>query len=169
MTLHKLRIAWSVFWGLACVLLIVLWVRSYVYSDALSGPISKTKRLFVSSLAGAVQCRLDERKWNNPISFRPWSIRTEAVAHFQKMSDELYNAQATLGSPPKKTRIDFTWQVGLLGSTLFLPYCLLVLPTATTAVLPWIYRTRLRFTLRTLLIATTLIAVVLVAVIWVAR
>src|SRR3954452_16583681 len=25
----KLRIAWSVFWGVACVLLIVLWVRSY--------------------------------------------------------------------------------------------------------------------------------------------
>ena len=26
---RKLRIAWSVFWGLAAVLLIVLWVRSY--------------------------------------------------------------------------------------------------------------------------------------------
>jgi hypothetical protein len=29
MRFRKLRIAWSVFWGLACVLLIVLWVRSY--------------------------------------------------------------------------------------------------------------------------------------------
>jgi hypothetical protein len=27
--LRKLRIAWSVFWGIACVLLIGLWVRSY--------------------------------------------------------------------------------------------------------------------------------------------
>ena len=29
MRFRKLRIAWSVFWGLAAVLLIVLWVRSY--------------------------------------------------------------------------------------------------------------------------------------------
>jgi hypothetical protein len=29
MRFRKLRIAWSVFWGLNGVLLIVLWVRSY--------------------------------------------------------------------------------------------------------------------------------------------
>src|SRR5215208_6728481 len=29
MRFRELRIAWSVGWGLACVLLIVLWVRSY--------------------------------------------------------------------------------------------------------------------------------------------
>ena len=29
MRFRKLRIAWSVVWGIACVLLIVLWVRSY--------------------------------------------------------------------------------------------------------------------------------------------
>jgi hypothetical protein len=29
MTFRKLRIAWSVFWGVACVLMVVLWVRSY--------------------------------------------------------------------------------------------------------------------------------------------
>ena len=29
MRYRKLRIAWSVGWGIACVLLIVLWVRSY--------------------------------------------------------------------------------------------------------------------------------------------
>ena len=33
MRFRKLRIAWSVFWGLACVLLIVLWVRSYWFFD----------------------------------------------------------------------------------------------------------------------------------------
>src|SRR5436305_11153039 len=26
---RKLRIAWSVFWGVACVLLVLLWARSY--------------------------------------------------------------------------------------------------------------------------------------------
>ena len=33
MRFRKLRIAWSVVWGLACVLLIALWVRSYWYWD----------------------------------------------------------------------------------------------------------------------------------------
>src|SRR5690242_1720825 len=32
---RKLRIAWSAFWGLAFVLLMVLWVRSYSRLDAL--------------------------------------------------------------------------------------------------------------------------------------
>ena len=33
MRYRKLRIAWSVFWGLACVVLVVLWVRSYSGTD----------------------------------------------------------------------------------------------------------------------------------------
>src|SRR4051794_2870734 len=33
MRFRKLRIAWSMFWGLACVLLIVLWVRSYWWNE----------------------------------------------------------------------------------------------------------------------------------------
>ncbi len=35
MRFRKLRIAWSVFWGLAAVLLVVLWVRSYWWVDQL--------------------------------------------------------------------------------------------------------------------------------------
>src|SRR6476661_3879782 len=35
MRFRKLRIAWSVFCGIACVLLIVLWVRSYWVRDYL--------------------------------------------------------------------------------------------------------------------------------------
>src|SRR4051812_22362745 len=35
MRFRKLRVAWSVFWGVACVLLIVLWVRSYWWIDTL--------------------------------------------------------------------------------------------------------------------------------------
>src|SRR5689334_21628724 len=33
MRFHKQRVAWSVVWGVACLLLIVLWVRSYWYWD----------------------------------------------------------------------------------------------------------------------------------------
>src|SRR4051812_21196701 len=35
MKFRKLRIAWSVFWGVACVLLVVLWVRSFFATDSL--------------------------------------------------------------------------------------------------------------------------------------
>src|SRR4051795_6039764 len=35
MRFRKLRIAWSVVWCLACVLLIALWVRSYRRADSL--------------------------------------------------------------------------------------------------------------------------------------
>ena len=34
---RKLRIAWSVAWGVACLLLIALWVRSYSWLDACAG------------------------------------------------------------------------------------------------------------------------------------
>src|SRR5262245_54729365 len=34
MKLRKLRIAWSVIWGVLCLLLIVLWVRSYTWEEA---------------------------------------------------------------------------------------------------------------------------------------
>src|SRR4051812_10657627 len=40
MRFRKLRTAWSVFWGLACVLLIVLWVRSVGAEDRLTGHFS---------------------------------------------------------------------------------------------------------------------------------
>jgi hypothetical protein len=39
MRFRKLRIAWSVFWGLVAVLLIVLWVRSYSLISHNASPI----------------------------------------------------------------------------------------------------------------------------------
>src|SRR5262245_56059937 len=34
--IRGLRIAWSVWWGILCVLLVVLWVRSYWFKDELT-------------------------------------------------------------------------------------------------------------------------------------
>ena len=42
MRFRKLRIAWSVVWGIACVLLIVLWVRSYWWGEQLSYTTAQT-------------------------------------------------------------------------------------------------------------------------------
>jgi hypothetical protein len=38
MKYRKLRIAWSVGWGVLCLLLVALWVRSYWWRDTYSGP-----------------------------------------------------------------------------------------------------------------------------------
>src|SRR3954451_8568493 len=40
MRYRKLRIAWSVVWGIACLLLIVLWVRSYWQVEMFAVPLT---------------------------------------------------------------------------------------------------------------------------------
>ena len=42
MKYRKLRIAWSVTWGVAAVLLIALWVRSYSVHDVVYGRVPLT-------------------------------------------------------------------------------------------------------------------------------
>src|SRR3954451_3787256 len=51
---RKLRIAWSVFWGLACVLLILFWVRSYWRIDNIRFPILQTNLVGAWSIQGTI-------------------------------------------------------------------------------------------------------------------
>src|SRR3954447_9768164 len=52
---RKLRIAWSVFWGLTCVLLVVLWVRSYWCEDVLGWVQGSARNvLAVRSMYGTI-------------------------------------------------------------------------------------------------------------------
>ncbi len=46
----KLRIAWSVEWDMACLLLITLWVRSHYSVEQLLAPIGGSKYVVVLSL-----------------------------------------------------------------------------------------------------------------------
>jgi hypothetical protein len=52
MRFRKLRIAWSVVCAVACVLLIVLAVRSYEWADTVGGSIGVRDALSVTSLDG---------------------------------------------------------------------------------------------------------------------
>lgn len=55
MKYRKLRIAWSVAWGVACLLLIALWVRSYSYKEQFcSDKLSNKHMIIVESAAGRV-------------------------------------------------------------------------------------------------------------------
>ena len=55
MRFRKLRIAWSVLCGIACVLLIVLWVRSYATGDFIVMDASINKYLIVHSQKGIIE------------------------------------------------------------------------------------------------------------------
>jgi len=140
MRFRKLRIVWSVFLGLACVLLIVLWVRSYSYWDAIE--YSST------SHRGAVSSR-------GRINF--YSVQYASLAAERGWSYTSDQAK------PNRLR----WPSGFLGfnvrklgngSFTFVPIWFAAMILASFAGIPWL---RLRFTLRTLLIATALVAVVL--------
>src|SRR5262245_58194231 len=52
--IRGLRIAWSVWWGILCVLLIVMWVRSYYLFDSWRGPISRSTTFHFQSLRGNI-------------------------------------------------------------------------------------------------------------------
>jgi hypothetical protein len=56
MKFRKLRLAWSVFCGIACVLLIALWVRSYFAHDAL-GCVSGSAYLQIDEAYGGLPIR----------------------------------------------------------------------------------------------------------------
>jgi hypothetical protein len=53
MRFRKLRIAWSVGWGVACVQLIVLWVRSYWWVDGFGANLGPRFSVGVGSAPGA--------------------------------------------------------------------------------------------------------------------
>ena len=131
MRFRKLRIAWSVFWGLAAVLLVVLWVRSRNHFDDTGWAMSAQGKLYLSPKVDLFP--IDEKGAN-----------VESYQHFggKVTTTQVWNAKL----------------IPLAGTGPVIPYWSLVLVTPLLAVAPWL---RWRFSLRTMLIATTLVAVVL--------
>src|SRR4051794_7311826 len=60
MKYRKLRIAWSVTWGIAAVLLIALWVRSYWIVDAPHLKLSGYILCRVTTFRGCMYLRVDK-------------------------------------------------------------------------------------------------------------
>src|SRR3954470_16105716 len=79
---RKLRIAWSVFWGLACVLLVVLWVRSYWRFDTVTAWIPERGLTTSSSAVGRVAIQFYNRAhltkwgWSDRLKAGRWSKRS---------------------------------------------------------------------------------------------
>jgi|tagenome__1003787_1003787.scaffolds.fasta_scaffold20711833_1 hypothetical protein len=146
MRFRKLRIAWSVFWGLACVLLIVLWVRSYWWGDVFTFPQSSQGALGIGSINARIM--------------------------FGATNDDTFPLWEWLVEPNRQPAEFLPWfevSIRSVSSEMYVPDWLLVILTISVAVLPWIRQLSWRFSLRTLLIATTLLAVVLGLVVYVSR
>ena len=143
MRFRKLRLAWSVGCGITCVVLIVLWVRSYHYFDKLEGPIGSQRAFGIESFPG----HLDFFVWRFIDQPQPWSRHTYSLSELPEQGIVL--PQICLGF--------YSWdQQDYFG--IRLPYWFLSVAAAILVPAPWL---RWRFSLRILLIATTLIAVVL--------
>jgi hypothetical protein len=142
MRFRKLRIAWSVVCGIICLLLIVLWVRSYWWSDLYIAQLSSQRYFGIGDTNGRTFFGT-ARSVGHPA----WTLIVEPsenrAEYFPRIDESVYAG----------------------GVDLYLPNWMLVILTATLAAAPWISWSK-RFSLRTLLIATTLVAVVLGLIVW---
>lgn len=152
---RKLRIAWSVVCQSACVLVLVLWMRSYFVWDSPNGPFFGNRWIQLNSLRGHLFASVHDRK--KPGDFSAWNFRVLRV-------DGLTDRGAT-----GTVTWDFAWKIDGVGfglveagksRTLFVRYWFLVLVSTALAAIPWI-EWPWRFRIRTLLIWMSLFAILL--------
>ena len=153
MRFRKLRIAWSVFWGVACVLLIVLWVRSYYYyldsyrywvgGGGRTAAIDSKGGLIYFSVSPTGGANLEPYIGNRKRSEGETEILNNIIASENRLGFGRY--------------IDLKL---VITSTFIFPHWFAVALSGALAASVWVPWRR-RFSLRTLLIATTLVAVAL--------
>jgi hypothetical protein len=171
MRFRKLRIAWSVGWGLVAVLLCVFWVRSCWHKDTVFANLFGRNFQANSELG-----RLSLATMDRPIGKEMWYAQSESIgdATTTPATDSRSPRRLGASSPTKKhapirsfsTTIVNTPSLNVYG--VGMPYWAWLLLPAIAAGIPWMGHLR-RFSLRTLLIATTLVALVLGLIVWAVR
>jgi hypothetical protein len=162
MRYRKLRIAWSVGMGLVFALLIVLWARSYSFIDQYWHHV-QAEWLLVQSREGQVL-----------ICFTPASEIPDDLEWWGGRTIEIWGSSAPASEQPffEKWFKPFHEVAPYKDQypSLLVPHWFLVALFAIFAIAPhapWKWRIQeMRFSLRTLLIATTLVAVVLGLIVW---
>ena len=145
MKYRKLRIAWSVGWGILCLLLIVLWVRSYWRTDSVQIPCWH-KYFFVISGEGLLYANPTFNSAQEPgfsVTTKPIKIPLLFVNDRSRYRDCYWVRSVT-------------W----LGTTMiYVPYWIPAVVLAAVGTISWMIPSR--FSLRTLLIGMTVFAVAL--------
>src|SRR5262245_59645158 len=121
MKYRKLRIAWSVLWGVGCAGFVVLWVRSFARVDDLSMPATAAKQIGVWSGAGRIEVFLSDYGATQS----PWSATSVP------RSQMLAQVKAA------RKQID-TRYFGLTAAGVRFPMGLFVLIAGVFAALPWV-------------------------------
>src|SRR5437868_3407988 len=148
----KLRIAWSVMWGTAALLLCVLWVRSYQKYENVTFRLSGYEIDFRSGRGKALyELRRPSSYYSFPGMYRTHPVIEGGLYYGKPQFEILYMH----GFAPGLVDLGLTMSV--------IPYWLLVPVAVVIATSAWMPG---RFSLRTLLIATTLVAVVLGLMVW---
>ena len=146
------------------MLIVALWVRSYWALDSCQGPTYGTRVANFQSFKGCIflfEGTLG-RKLTSALSKYPgiagtdWKVSSASIERF-KINRELNHAVLAKGGMLTLLPIP---QVATI------PHWSLVVTFFTFAAVPWTRQFSLRFSLRTLLIATTLIAIVLGTIVW---
>jgi hypothetical protein len=154
MRFRKLRIAWSVWWGVASMLLCVLWVRSYWRWESVQWgwgtPVHQSVNCF--SQNGIVKFAYTDIRGTPEMQLTKWGVRAYPVEG------------AILISTIRHQFLGFGYFDD--RPTYFVPYWFLASLAGILSILPW---AAYRFSLRTLLIATTLVAVALGLIVWAGR
>jgi hypothetical protein len=151
MRFRKLRIAWSAVCGILCLLLIVLWVRSFYRYALIEGPLAPGRALCASSIPGRFDLTIYK---NQRIQHHAWTVASFEYYH------ELIVAI------PEYAGLGFGLHSDRNSWGFYVPYWCPISVLVAVAAIPWL-RT-LRFSLRTLLIVTTLLAVALGVAVWAA-
>jgi hypothetical protein len=148
MKYRKLRIVWSVWWGVACLMLVALWVRSYWCDDV----IYYFRNHHVVGVESA---------WGNVLPFRIYEDGRAFRWHaYSASSSKMFLQQLNLSqyaglSMPLRP---FKLHNAVSHITVPVPHWFIASILAALAGTPWLWW---RFSLRTLLIAMTVVAVVL--------
>ena len=158
MKYRKLRIAWSVTWGVMAVLLCVLWIRSYWWYERIVFGLGNNNGFHASHVVG--QLRFIAFDDSNVNGF--WQPANSVWGRAQWPVDEWRASESHKKDLPASP-LGFGGRIWPARFLLFVPYWFLVLIVTCFVAAPWV---AYRFSLRTLLIAMTLIAVGLGAVIW---
>jgi hypothetical protein len=153
MKYRKLRIAWSVAWGIACLLLIVLWVRSIGTWVEKSVPLPNGYALTLRSIQGHIFMGVGRSE-----DVYLWEFSTYCCARLTEFGAVAANDSIRLIFTQKAESAGFGFGEAAGAWHVFGPQWILSLLLGTTAVLPWI---RQRYSVRTLLIVITLISIAL--------
>ena len=122
MRYRKLRIAWSVVMGIACVLLIVLWVRSYWIQYIVRVPVTSERSIAASSEVGHLWFAYQRFSNTDWIEFDSGILSDDSAADFRSWAGQL----------------GFNLDNDAVGVAIYLPDWFAILTASAISVIPWV-------------------------------